>query len=124
MSEELLRQAFWKGSQLAKVSRKWQGVYKSTPEALMLLADILEKQWRDMWPGTGPGNVVRSVSRTVVGSKRPGNVTADDGSWQYSLTEAKLVVLCCMAIHGWLIERVEQANGPVGVQRLQDRYAC
>ena len=120
MSEDLLRQAFWKGSHCAKVSKKWLGVYKSNPDVLMLFVDILDKQWGQMWPGNTPEHDVRSQSRTVIGTKRPGNVVADDGSGQNSLTEAKLVLLCCMAVHGWIIHRVEEAAGPVGVQRLQD----
>ena len=120
MSEDLLRQAFWKGSHCAKVAKKWQGVYKTNPEVLMLFVHILDSQWAQMWPGTTPENDVRSHSRTVIGTKRPGNMVADDGSGQNSLTEARLVLLCCMAIHGWMIHQVEEAAGPVGVQRLQD----
>lgn len=120
MSEDLLRQAFWKGSHCAKVSKKWSGVYKSTPDVLMLFVDILDKQWTQMWPGTTPENDVRSQSRTVIGMKRPQNLVADDGSGQNSLTEARLILLSCMAIHGWMIHRVEEAAGAVGVRRLQD----
>ena len=120
MSEDLLRQAFWKGSHCAKVAKKWQGVYKTNPDVLMLFVHILDSQWAQMWPGTTPENDVRSHSRTVIGTKRPGNMVADDGSGQNSLTEARLVLLCCMAIHGWMIHQVEEAAGPVGVQRLQD----
>ena len=120
MSEDLLRQAFWKGSHCAKVAKKWQGVYKTNPDVLMLFVHILDSQWAQMWPGTTPENDVRSHSRTVIGTKRPGNMVADDGSGQNQLTEARLVLLCCMAIHGWMIHQVEEAAGPVGVQRLQD----
>eukprot|EP00959_Pyramimonas_sp_CCMP1952_P070558 1473739-Pyramimonas_sp.AAC.1 len=66
------------------------GVYKSNPDVLMLFVEILDEQWAQMWPGTTPENDVRSQSRTGIGMKRPGDLRADDGSGQNSLTEARL----------------------------------
>ncbi len=116
MSEDLLRQAFWKRGFKFNVAADWQTVYETTDASLLRFANKLAAEWTAQWPAPGS---LESMGRREVEMAKPMKMKDTDPDLQ-DLPRATILALMSVFFEHWVVPRVHESFGASGVQRLED----
>ena len=115
MSEDLVRQAFWKPGHKFKTSSAWQEVFTTSAPALLLYVNKLSELWSLQWPA--PGSLQAATNREIE-SQKPCKAKDRDPELQ-DMNWANVLLLMTLFYQHWLLPRVETHYGKAGVKTLQ-----
>ncbi len=116
MSEDLLRQAFWKCGHKFKAAGQWQQVYECSEASLLRFVNKLTADWQAQW--SAPGSLATAAQRDV-DTNKPMKTKDSDPDFQ-DISKAHILALMALFLEHWVIPQTRQHFGETGAKQVED----